>query len=282
MGLDFLMSTLKGREKRIFVRLLVAALAFFVIMLAVFLGVDEYGQEMSRALVIGAAAGLVGMIIIAVALLLPFLPARARRYQAVVPLVGILFLGLVVVEYWNPPTKVSPLATPEFIRNIAKEPGDFVVVDAPVGRRTGFTYTGNDTGGPLANYYQHLYEKATPGGYVSRVKDEGFPWIHDQPGLRLLSCPHCPELPSPEDLDRQKVRAFFLENKIKYVVLHKRDPRGQGISFIGEAELTKMDSYLRDVVRMTEVYKDEIVTVYLNPAVDDAESGAQAARPGQP
>jgi hypothetical protein len=282
IGLDFGMSWLKGRETRIVVRALVALAAFSVAATAVFIGADEYGEDVDTALLMGAVAGLVALTVVALIALLPFLPRPAARYRLMVPVTGILVLTLVVVEYWNPPVDVSPLSTPAFLEEIAREDGDFTVVDAPLGRRTGFTYTGNDAGGPLTNYYQSFYERASFGGYVSRVKGEGFAWIHEQPGLRVLACPHCPELPSEDDLDRERVRSVFREHQIKYVVLHKLDPRGQGISFIGEAELTKMDSYLREVAGLTPVYSDKTLTVYRNPkigreAVRTAESEAPAS-----
>ena len=68
-------------------------------------------------------------------------------------------------------------------------------------------------------------------------------------------------------MDSDLVRSLFRQYRIRYVVMHKRDPRGQGIFWIGETELTAMDAYLRDVVGLTPIYSDFSLTVYRNPEV---------------
>ena len=50
-------------------------------------------------------------------------------------------------------------------------------------------------------------------------------------------------------------------------MLHKLDPRGQAIFWIGDFELTAMDAYLRDIVGMIPIYTDSAMTVYRNPEV---------------
>ncbi len=189
------------------------------------------------------------------------------RYGKIVPVAALLVLSLVVLEYWNPPVYLSELSTPAILEEIRDEPGDFTVLDAPLGRRTGHTFTGDSTGGPIANYYQTIHERATFGGYVGRVSDHEFSWTSEQPGLAFLSCPRCEGLPSQDDMNPDLVRSLFREHEIKYVVLHKLDPRGQGIWWIGESELTAMDAYLRDVVGLTPIYSDSTLTVYRNPEV---------------
>jgi len=265
IGLDFVMSWLKRQEKATLARSLVTLASPVVVFAAVFIGVDEYGQNVRWPGLYAVVAGLTALLAIGLVARLPFLSNPEARPRAVAAAFALLALTLVVVEYWNPPVHLSSLARPAVLERIANEPGDFVVVDAPLGRRTGFTYTGNDTGGPMANYFQSVHERPSFGGYVSRVKDEGFDWIHKQPALRVLACPSCPELPSAEDLNRERVRSFFLEQRIKYVILHKLDPRGQFIGFIGEAEITKMDIYLRNTVRLEVVHSDVSMTVYENP-----------------
>jgi hypothetical protein len=189
------------------------------------------------------------------------------RYGKIVPLAALLIFGLIVLEYWNPPLLVSELSTPAVLQDIRDEPGDFTVLHAPAGRRTGYTFVGDSTGAALTNYYQTIDERPTFGGYLSRVSHRGFAWMSEQPGLAFLSCPRCEGLPSQEDMNSDLVRAVFRENRIRYVVLHRLDPRGQPIFFIGEAELTAMDEYLRDVVGLTAIYEDPSLTVYLNQDV---------------
>ncbi len=102
---------------------------------------------------------------------------------------------------------------------------------------------------------------------MSRVSDKGFAWIHDQPGLRYLACPGCAGPPSEKDLDRDLVRQVFRQYEVKYVVLHRLGPDGQGLYFIGEKETRTMDAYLRDVLGLALIYDDPILTVYRNQDV---------------
>lgn len=189
------------------------------------------------------------------------------RHMMVAPLLAVAVLGVVVLEYWNPPVFLTELSTPDIFDEIRDEPGDFTVLHAPLGRRSGWTYTGDPTGGPITNYYQTLHGKASFGGYLSRVSDRGFAWIHDQPGIRYLACPGCPGPPSEEDLDGDLVRQVFKKYEIKYVVLHRLGPDGQGLYFIGEKEIETMDAYLRDVVGLTPIYDNPSLTVYRNEEV---------------
>lgn len=201
-------------------------------------------------------------------LLMGWLRPRSRLFAVAIAVVAI---SLVALEYWNPPVYLTHLATPEALKEIAREPGDFAVLHAPAGRRNGWTFNGDATGAALVDYYQTVHEKPSPGGYISRVKSDGFDWLVQQPGLHYLGCPSCPEPPSGDDLDRQKVRKVFEENRIKYVIVHRLGPEGNPIAYVGEREIQNMDSYLRDVVGFTQTYSDEAITIY--------RDGAKAAAP---
>ncbi|HVP05311.1 MAG TPA: hypothetical protein VMT90_06525 [Dehalococcoidia bacterium] len=189
-----------------------------------------------------------------------WLKPRAR-YLA--PAVAVVALGLVWLEYWSPPVYLTPLATPPGIDMIRDDPDDFTVVDAPLGRRNGWTYAGDPTGGPLANYYEALYHKPSIGGYLSRVKSEGFDWFLQQPGLHFLSCPSgCGGNGDAADQDKQAVQQVLRDNHIKYVIVHKLQPDGGGLFYIGEPEITAMTNYTRDVLGMEQVYDDYTLTIF--------------------
>ena len=206
--------------------------------------------------------GLVGLSVLAGTgfdLLTGWLRPRSGK---IVPLAAVIIFSLVAIEYWNPPVFLSDLTTPAIMAEIRDEPGDFTVVHAPLGRRDGWYSAGDSTGGWIADHYQRVHERATFGGYVGRAKDLG--WIMEQPSLAFLSCPRCEDLPSQDGRDPALVRSFFRQYRIRYVVLHKLDPRGQGLFYIGESELTALDSYIREIVGMTSIYSDPILTVYRN------------------
>jgi hypothetical protein len=193
------------------------------------------------------------------------------RYGKIVPLAALVIFSLVVLEYWNPPVFLSQVSTPAVLQDIRDEPGDFTVLQVPLGRRDGWFSAGDSNGGWLANYYEWMYEKPTFGGYMNRSNNLG--WIMEQPGLAYLACPRCPDLPSEEGRDPDLVQALFRDYRIRYVVLHKLDPHGQRLFYIGESELTAMDAYLRDVVGLIPIYEDSTLTVYRNQQV--GQEGAQ-------
>jgi hypothetical protein len=173
----------------------------------------------------------------------------------------VVVLGLVWLEYWNPPVYLTPLSTPAGLEMIRDDPGGFAVVDAPLCRRNGWTYAGDPTGGPLANYYQTIYEKASVGGYLSRDKDAEFDWFVHQPGLHFLAAGVHSAI-ADDDQNTALVRQVFAANKIKYVIVHKLQPDGGGLFYIGELEITAMSNYTRDVIGMDQVYDDETLTVF--------------------
>lgn len=194
---------------------------------------------------------------IGLALVMDWLRPRAK---VLAPVLAVVVLGLVWLEYWNPPVALGPLSTPAGLEMIRDDPGAFAVVDAPLGRRNGWTYAGDPTGGPLANYYQTIYEKASVGGYLSRVKDEEFDWFLHQPGLHFLACIACGQ--TDDDQNTALVRQVFAANSIKYVIVHKVQPDGGGLFYIGEPEIAAMSNYTRGVIGMDQVYDDATLTVF--------------------
>jgi hypothetical protein len=184
------------------------------------------------------------------------------RWRLVGPVLALLALGLVWLEYWNPPVYASAHASPAVFSEIRADSGDFVVVHAPLGRRTGWTVSGHPSGGALDDYYQPLHGKPSPGGYLSRVSDKDFTWFLEQPGLHFLACPvDCVGQPS-EDQNLEAVRGVFRENRIRYVIVHRLGPDGLPLYFVGDAEVQAMDRYLRDVVGMEQIYTDPTLSVY--------------------
>jgi hypothetical protein len=205
--------------------------------------------------------GILGLSVLA-AIGLDLLTSWLRpKLGAAVLVVTALISGLVALEYWNPPVHLSEVPRAAIFDTIRQEPGDFTVLDAPLGRQDGYFVGGDSSGGWLATYHQWMHEKPVIGGYVNRATDLG--WIMEQPGLHYIAC-HCVDPEFQGDTDSELVRSVFREHKIGYVVLHKQDPFGRGLFFFGESEITAMDSYLREVVGLRPVYSDSKLTVYRN------------------
>ncbi len=183
-------------------------------------------------------------------------------YKQVVPLAAVVILGLVILEYWNPPNAISRLETPAVFEAIADEPGDFAILDAPVGRST-WTLSGSQPGALLADYYARIYGKPTVGGYLSRAPNEDVTWLDNPPGIKYLACPaQCPRLPDANDRNAALVKDTFRKYRIKYVALHYITPHGWPV---GGAELTKLDGYIRTVLQFRQVYKDNNFTLFQDP-----------------
>ena len=233
---------------------------------------DQYGADFAWVLVVAIAS----VAAVGTALCLTFLVPRVWQSGnpgaasgPIVALVAVLVLGLVVFDYWNPPVQVSEVTQPAILKQISEEPGDFVVLDAPLGRQDGYTAAGDSNGGWLATYYQWIHGKRTVGGYVPRSND--LKWIIDTPGFHYLAC-RCPDYPY-RGYRTPDVSSVFRNFGVKYVLLHKRGPNGEGLLFIGDAELAIYDAYLRGLLNFEPIYSDNIIAVYRNrdPAVGSVE-----------
>jgi hypothetical protein len=111
------------------------------------------------------------------------------RWRFVAPVLAVLALAIVWVEYWNPPVYVSAHTSPAIFSEIREDPGDFVVVHAPLGRRTGWTISAIPRAARSTTTIRRCIGKPSPGGYLSRVSDKDFTWFLEQPGLHFLTCP---------------------------------------------------------------------------------------------
>jgi hypothetical protein len=179
------------------------------------------------------------------------------KYKLLAPLAALLILGLVVLEYWNPPVSLYHPPEPAILKAIGDDPGDFAVLNVPWGRNSGGTWAGHASSAWLANYYQTLHGKATLGGTISRAKRSDLDWVWEQPGLRYLACAGCTKFFTDEDTNPDVVRQLFREYKIKYVVLRR-----------GSSASETYDEYLRTTVGLTPVFTDATMPVYQNPGID--------------
>src|SRR5439155_16278979 len=187
-----------------------------------------------------------------------------RHYRLLAPVVGIVVIGLVVLEYWNPPVHLSEYPRPAALERIKAEPGDFAVLDAPLGRRTGHLFNGSFEGANTADYYAALHGKRAFGGFFARTTEHNLAWLRKEPGLRYLAFPF--EQPQPDDLDPSAVKAAFSKYRIKYVILHRVGPHGELIETT--ERLDQMDRYIREVGGLTPMESDSSMTAYRNQAVD--------------
>ncbi len=99
-------------------------------------------------------------------------------------------------------------------REIAAAPGDFAVLEIPIGVRSGFAVVGR---GEVLQYYAPIHQRPIPSGYLSRLPGEVTDTFYFDPLLGALTLSQA--LPPQAELDArlgQLIQAW----RIGYVILH--------------------------------------------------------------
>jgi hypothetical protein len=137
----------------------------------------------------------------------------------------ILVAGLVLLFIWAydllRPFPITTMPDYRAYRAIAQEPGDFAVLELPLGVRTGFAVVGR---GETLQYYAPFHQHPTPTGYLSRLPNEVLDYFYSDPLLGALTLSH--GLPPQAEVDAQLSR-LIRDWNLGYVILH-RDLLEQG------------------------------------------------------
>ncbi|MBI5565441.1 MAG: glycosyltransferase family 39 protein [Chloroflexi bacterium] len=151
-----------------------------------------------------------------VALTLDQLSARlkldsARRRASIVTL-GCLFL----IDYrLAEPFPITIMPDYQTYRDIANAPGDFAVLEIPIGARSGFAVVGR---GETLQYYAPIHQHPIPSGYLSRLPGEIMDTFYFAPLLGALTLSH--GFPPMLEVDEQ-LMVLLRDWNIGYVVLHR-------------------------------------------------------------
>lgn len=121
---------------------------------------------------------------------------------------SFVLAALILVEYAVVPFPTMQLPYPPFLHELAKEPGDFGVIDFPMGRQNGKRY----------QFYQTVHGKRIAGGHVSRKPDTADAFIDANPLLEQLDDE---EAPSP-NLDVHAEFENLADHGFRYLIVHKR------------------------------------------------------------
>ena len=100
-------------------------------------------------------------------------------------------------------------------RDIAKTPGDFTVLEVPIGVRSGFAIVGR---GETLQYYAPIHQHPIPSGYLSRLPSEITDRFYFDPLLGALTLSH--GFPPMAEVDAQ-LSSLIRDWHIGYVVLHR-------------------------------------------------------------
>ncbi|MDX1665001.1 MAG: hypothetical protein R3272_14515 [Candidatus Promineifilaceae bacterium] len=141
--------------------------------------------------------------------------ARLRPSPAQIGVVLGLFIALAVVDSRS----VAPFALQRYpeariYEEIGAREGDFLVLQVPVGLRSGTQRFGN--GDPL-QYYQTVYEKRAINAMVARIPRRWFDTYQRSPAFRFLGGEAIGEMePVERDLN-ERLQAF----NVGFIVVHR-------------------------------------------------------------
>jgi hypothetical protein len=130
-----------------------------------------------------------------------------------------LVVGLMVLFVWDyrllNPFPITTLPDYQAYRSIAQTPGDFAVLELPIGVRTGFAMVGR---GEYLQYYAPVHQHPIFSGYLSRLPNEMLDTFYSDPLLGALTLSH--GLPPQAEVDAQ-LSHLIQDGNIGYVVLHR-------------------------------------------------------------
>lgn len=161
-------------------------------------------------------------------------------------IVPALFTMLILFEYLAVPFATTSAAVPDFYNSLAKEPGDFAVIEIPA--------TVNYTTGIMVEYYQTVHNKKMVGGQLPRMPETSRDFELNTPVVYDLTY-----MTTYEDVFRQdsrKIGASILsEYEIRYIIIHKKAMSQDKLSVI-QNTINKTD------VASKTVFSDDDMTVY--------------------
>jgi hypothetical protein len=162
--------------------------------------------------------------------------------------VGVLLLTL--VEHLSVPLPLSNFQIPGIYQTIARDPGEFSVLEIPLAWRNGFRLTGTiDQEMMFEQWYQTEQEHPILGGNTSRNPELKFQYFTEAPVLNSLIAVETGHTLDAATLDKDQALApavlrFF---EVRYVVWHTpRDSQNL-------AALKAARAYAESVFPMTEI-----------------------------
>jgi hypothetical protein len=134
------------------------------------------------------------------------------RRRAVIMSLGLLF----VFDYkLAEPFPITIMPDYQAYHDIARAPGDFAVLEIPIGVRSGFAIVGR---GEALQYYAPIHQHPILSGYLSRLPGEITDYFYYDPLLGSLTLSHA--LPPMAEVDAE-LGALIRDWHIGYVILHR-------------------------------------------------------------
>jgi len=149
-----------------------------------------------------------------------------RRVEGVTfsPVASILFACLFLFEHLSIPLPLSDLRVPAIYERIAAEPGDFAVLELPIGWRNGARVLGQqDVVIMFEQWYQTAHGKRLLGGNTSRNPEFKFQYFAQAPLLNsLIAVQNGHDIPPEVRIEDRAVAGEVLRFLgVRYVVIHQ-------------------------------------------------------------
>ena len=138
--------------------------------------------------------------------------------------VGGLLLAVVLFDQVSVPLPLTDARVPAPYRVIAAEPGDFALLQLPLGWRNSFGTWGAER--TQLQYYQSLHHKRMLAGNISRAPDFKFEYFIRIPLFRALTETELYRQVDAETLDRARAQAGELMAlyDVRYLIVHEPIP----------------------------------------------------------
>ncbi len=177
--------------------------------------------------------------------------------------------ALLLFEQLVFPIVLADLRAPAILRDIAREPGDFTVMDVPLGWRDSVAILGSMD--YTAQFFQTIHQKRLIGGLVSRHPAFKFQYYLELPVINSMIALETGRAVDEHrrELDRSAAPEILRFFNVRYVVAHRT---------LSGNELMR---YIEDTFPLTEIYRDETRTIYrvMQPHVEPTiDLSAETAR----
>lgn len=165
-----------------------------------------------------------------------YLASKQKILKYLCPAVSIV---LVLFEFMMVPFPSMDLDVPEWYKTLAKESGQFGILDIPMKRQFDEQYM----------LYQLVHGKSLVGGHVSRPPKQVYRFIEEVPLLSFLHQQRS-TVPPLGDYDISKQLNMLNQADIRYLILHK--------DFLSSEEIFRWQTWLL----IEPVYEDSELVVY--------------------
>jgi hypothetical protein len=181
------------------------------------------------------------------------------RGRTVVLGVSAVLSALVLFEHLSVPMPLTDARVPEWYYTLAEEPGDFAILEFPLGWRNSFGVFGVER--TQTEYYQTVHHKRLPSGNISRNPPFKFDYFRRIPIFdSIASIELYEELdPARVEQDRLSVNDLIYFFDIRYLVFQPIVPNRPPYS----DTRPQVEEYAQQVFPVERVYQDESgLTVY--------------------